>query len=83
MEDRGTALIAWSKVCKPKQQGGLRILDIAVHNKALLMKNIYNFLNKVETPRVKLIWEKYYMANPPLGRPEGSFWWKSSPSTLE
>ena len=37
MEDRGTTLIAWSKVCRPKKQGGLGILDISLHNKALLM----------------------------------------------
>lgn len=50
MEDRGTALIAWSKVCKPKQHGGLGILDIVVHNRALLMKNLYKFLNKEKIP---------------------------------
>ena len=43
MEDRGSALIAWSKVCKPKKQGGLVILDIGTHNKALLMKHLQSF----------------------------------------
>ena len=46
MEYRGIALIAWSKVCKPKKQGGLGILDTGTHNKALLMKNVFKFLNK-------------------------------------
>ena len=50
MEDRGSALIAWSKVCKPKKQEGLGILDIDTHNKALLMQNIFKFLNKEEIP---------------------------------
>lgn len=56
MTDKGSALIAWSKVCKPKVQGGLGILDILTHNKALLMKNIYRFLNKEEIPWVSQIY---------------------------
>lgn len=77
MEDRGTTLIAWSKVCLPKKQGGLGIIDIALHNKALLMKNLFKFLNKEDIPWIKLIWEKYYHTEAPKGKAEGSFWWKS------
>ena len=33
MEDRGTALNAWDKVCQPKEKGGFGVLDIATHNK--------------------------------------------------
>lgn len=77
MEDRGSALIAWSKVCKPKKQEGLGILDIGTHNKALLMKNIFKFLNKEEIPWIKLIWEKYYSLNMPLGKMEGYSWWRA------
>ena len=77
MEDRGTSLIAWTKVCQPKKYGGLEILDIAIHNKALLMKNIYKFLNKEDIPWVSLLWEKYFHIEPPMGKSEGSFWWKA------
>lgn len=77
MEDRGTALIAWKKVCRPKKQGGLGILDIATHNKALLMKNLHKFLNIADTPWVKLIWEKHYQHGPPTDARVGSFWWKA------
>ena len=83
MEDRGTALIAWSKVCRPKKQGGLGILDISIHNKALLMKNLLKFLNKEDIPWINLIWEKYYHTELPRRKLEGSFWWKSHIALLE
>lgn len=72
MEDRGTTLIAWNKVCRPKHQGGLGILNIDTHNKALLMKNLH--FNKENLPWVKLIWEEYYSYSPPMDKLEGSFW---------
>lgn len=34
-DETGTALIAWEKVCKPKTQGGLVVLDVSLHNKTL------------------------------------------------
>jgi hypothetical protein len=39
MEDKGTALISWDKN-KPKENGGLEVLNIAAHNKALLHSQI-------------------------------------------
>ena len=77
MEDRGTALIAWDKVCQPKEKGGLRVLDIASHNKCLLMKHVHKFLNQQNIPWVKLIWETYYPDRMLHTNPQGSFWWKS------
>ena len=77
MMDTGPALIAWESVCKPKAQGGLGILDITVHNKALLMKFLHKFLNKVDTPWVHIIWETYYQNAPPRDKLVGSFWWKT------
>ena len=50
MEDKGTPLVAWTKVGQPKKNGGLGILDIALHNKAVLMRNLYKFLNKEDIP---------------------------------
>lgn len=68
---------SWSSVCKPKDQGGLVVLDIAMHNKALLLKQLHKFINKHDLPWVHLIWETYYSNNPPTDRSVGSFWWKS------
>lgn len=81
MEDKGTALIAWHKVGKPKQHGALGILDVLIHNKALLMKNLFKFLNKEDTPWVKLIWENYYLSSTPDDKLKGSVWWSSRWST--
>lgn len=41
-EDKGPTHIAWDKVYKPKDQGGMGILDVTTHNKALLIKNLHN-----------------------------------------
>lgn len=73
----GSALIAWEVVCKPKNHGGLWVLDILKQNKALLIKNLHKFFNKASLPWVKLIWKTYYDDGPPQGKLEGSFWWKS------
>jgi len=34
--DKGVELISWEKACMPKTHGGLGILDIFIHNKALV-----------------------------------------------
>lgn len=47
-------------VCVPKDEGGLRVIDIEKQNKALLIKNLHKFFNKVDLPWVNLIWEKHY-----------------------
>jgi mannosylglycoprotein endo-beta-mannosidase len=37
------SLAAWSMVCKPKKKGGLGIINLELHNKALLLKQLHNF----------------------------------------
>ena len=68
-------MIAWEKFYMPKSHGGLGVLDILAHNQALLMKFLHKFLNK-DSPRVNIIWETYYSANPPSEKAVGSFWWR-------
>lgn len=77
MEDRGTTLISWDKVCIPKDQGGLGVIHLATHNKCLLMKHLHQFLHHHDLPWVKLIWESYYPNGVITQRPIGSFWWKT------
>ena len=74
MEDRGSALISWNKVCLPKDQGGLGVLNIEMHNKCLLMNHLHKFLHKENLPWVNLIWETYYPDGVIFDRPAGSFW---------
>ena len=76
---KGTCLVAWETACKPKDQGGLGIIDIKSQNNALLMKFLDKFYNKAEIPWVDLTWSKLYenRQTPPHARyPVGSFWWK-------
>lgn len=40
-QERGLVLISWEQVCKPKAQGGLGVLDVHLHNQALLMKFLH------------------------------------------
>jgi hypothetical protein len=43
----------------------------------LLLKYLHKFYNKVDTPWVTLIWNKYYSDQiPHAADPCGSFWWK-------
>jgi hypothetical protein len=40
VQGRGSALVAWDKICRPKDQGGLGVLNLEVQNKGLLLKNL-------------------------------------------
>lgn len=74
---RGKSLVAWKKVCKPKKQGVLGILQLSAHNSTLLLKNLHKFYNHANIPWVKLVCEDYYWdSHPPDNFREGSFWWK-------
>jgi hypothetical protein len=43
---KGKSLAAWDMICKPKEKGGLGILDFKKQNEALLMKNLHKFIIK-------------------------------------
>ena len=68
---------AWKLVCAPKDEGGLGVIDLEKHNRALLLKNLYKFFNKLDIPWVQLVWEKHYKNSKlPSHTRKGSFWWK-------
>ena len=73
----GSALISWEEVCKPKSHGGLGVLDIYIHNQALLKKFLHKFFNREDIPWAHIIWEAYYSSSLPWERMVGSFWWKA------
>src|ERR1043165_64475 len=54
------SLAAWDLVCRPKNKGGLGILNIQAHNEALLMKHLHKFYNHDDVPWVSLVWDAYY-----------------------
>jgi len=70
---------AWKMVQAPKKEGGLGVIDLELQNKALLLKNLHKFFNKVYIPWVQLIWEKHYSRDKlPNHTRKGSFWWKDT-----
>jgi hypothetical protein len=71
-------LASWEMMCKPKDQGGLAILNLRVQNQALLMKNLHKFYNHADIPWVKLIWHAYYDNRDTSQsiNTKASFWWK-------
>jgi hypothetical protein len=64
-------------LCKPKNKGGVGIVNFQKHNEALLLKFLDKFYNKADIPWAKLIWRTYYQSSVPLAENLcGSFWWK-------
>ena len=51
---------AWPTVCRSRDEGGLRVLNIKTQNEALLIKHLHKFLNKEDIPWVSRVWKKYY-----------------------
>jgi hypothetical protein len=70
------ALAAWSLVCRPKQHGGLGVLNLELQNRALLMKQLHKFYSKADVPWVKLVWSLYGDSVPHTKSRRGSFWWR-------
>jgi hypothetical protein len=77
-------LAAWKLATRPKENGGMGIINVATQNDALLLKNLHKFFNKLhkffnklDVPWVQLIWNNYYRnGTVPDGRPKRSFWWR-------
>jgi hypothetical protein len=65
-------------VCRPKDQGGLNVINLRLHNKALMMKNMHKFYNHQDIPWVQLLKQAHYSNGqvPHAGKAKGSFWWK-------
>jgi hypothetical protein len=71
------SLAAWSMICKPKNKGGLGIINLRIQNVALLLKYLHKFYNNDDTPWVQLVRDAYYFeAVPHATVLVGSFWWR-------
>lgn len=71
---KGYNLAAWNLVMKPKEKGGLGVINLSLQNDALLLKHLDKFFNKADIQWVNLIWAKYYPNGVPhLRREKGSF----------
>jgi hypothetical protein len=60
IDKKGKCLVAWDVACKPRNQGGLGIIDIQSQNEALLMKFLDKFYNHADVPWVSLTWSNLY-----------------------
>jgi hypothetical protein len=70
-------------VCKPKDQGGLGVINLSIQNDCLLMKHLHKFFNRANLPWVNLVWKLYYeSALPPAKARDISFWWRDCLKSL-
>jgi hypothetical protein len=67
---KGGYLVAWKRVCRSKDDGGLGIINLRNHNTALLLKFLHKFYNKLD-----LLNKLYATRKPPHVRKYvGSLW---------
>jgi hypothetical protein len=84
IEQKGKCLVKWENVCKPKKAGGLAVLNLRIQNIALLMKDLFKFMNNQDISWVHLVWQAHY-ANGKIPQSTtacGSFWWRDCLSLL-
>lgn len=53
-------------VQRPKDKGGLGVINLRLQNDALLLKHLHRFYKKLEIPWIQLIWHKYYQIRLPM-----------------
>jgi hypothetical protein len=71
------SLAAWEMLTKPKEKGGVGLVNFKKKNEALLMKYLDKFYNKADIPWVQLIWSSYFSDSVPHAEKHcGSFWWR-------
>jgi hypothetical protein len=71
------SLAAWDMLTKPKDKGGVGLVNFKKKNEALLMKHLDKFYNKANVPWVNLLWSTYYEDFVPhADKLCGSFWWR-------
>jgi len=57
---KGKSLEASPKVTKPKNKGGLGVVDLRSQNEAMLLKHLDKFYNKNDVLWVNMIWHSHY-----------------------
>jgi hypothetical protein len=77
-DEKVHSLASWDMICKPKNKGGLGIINLKIQTKCLMMKQLHKFYNNVDLPWVKLIRNSYYYKEAPHAITVcGSFWWRN------
>ena len=71
-------------LCKPKESGGVGIINFPKQNEALLLKHLHKFYNKSDVPWVSLVWGAHYGESVPHAQNLcGSFWWRDIMKLVE
>ena len=85
IDKKGKCLVKWDKVSRPKEAGGLGVLDLRKQNEPLIMKNLFKFFNSHDIPWVQLLWNAHYQNGkiPIKQQQKGSFWWRNCVSFLD
>jgi hypothetical protein len=52
-KEKVNSLADWDMICKPKNRGGLGIINLKLQNVDLLLKHLHKFYNDCGTPWVK------------------------------
>jgi hypothetical protein len=69
------SLASWEMVCRPKEKGGLGVVNLKIQNTALLMKHLVKLYNGDNLHWVDLVWNSCYSAKVPhMNLNKGSFW---------
>ncbi|KAL4340013.1 hypothetical protein GQ457_08G033300 [Hibiscus cannabinus] len=85
LSERGWPLLAWDKICTPKNAGGLGLRDLRRFNLALLGKQLWRFLVFPDSLVARVFRAKYYHSGSLLdaGLPDhASYSWKGLHSAL-
>ena len=84
IEKKVNVWLSGTRFAFPKKEGGLGILNLRQHNKAMMIKNLYKFFICLDIPWVKLIWQAYYQNGSlqDCNTHKGSFWWRNCLSFL-
>ncbi|KAL4340840.1 hypothetical protein GQ457_08G018090 [Hibiscus cannabinus] len=83
---RGWPLMAWDKICSPKNAGGLGLRDLRCFNLALLGKQLWRFLTRPDSLVARLFRAKYFPTGCLLDarlKDHASFAWKGLYATLQ
>ncbi|XP_058739152.1 uncharacterized protein LOC131611042 [Vicia villosa] len=68
------SLVAWHKVCSPRKQGGLGLLNLAIWNQVTLLKCLWNICNKSDSLWIRWIHKVYLKGKDVMEVEAGQSW---------
>jgi hypothetical protein len=59
-DEKAHSLASRDIICKPKDKGGMGVINLKIQNKCLVLKHLHKFYNRADLPWVKLVINTYY-----------------------